>query len=203
MKPLVKILGNEEGSMIVMVILILVIVTILGFSATRTSVLEQQIATNDQLHKISFYAAESGAYSASKLLSNCLNFKGVPTGTAGLTTTSAENAYDSNSLSFSTTPSDFYDIMMGYTTSTLDGTADATCQFNNSTASLDVARYGKSSSVVGGSAEFATAADGAGSGSTGGVQMHYGMNSTGSAGRGSGVTVNVTYRKVSGVPGGL
>ena len=202
MKSFVKILGNEEGSMIVVVMLILVIVTILGFSATRTSVMEQKIATNDQLHKISFYAAESGAYAASKLLSNCLNYKGLPSGTATLTTTSAENSYDSTILSFTDTTA-FYNMMMGYATSSLDGIEDTKYEFGDSTASLDMARYGTSSSVIGGSAEFATAADGAGSSSIGGVQMHYGIDSTGQAGRGSSVTVNVTYRKVSGVPGGL
>lgn len=201
MKPFVKILGNEEGSMIVVVVLILVIVTILGFSATRTSMMEQQIATNDQLHKISFYAAESGAYAASKLLSNCLNYRGLPSGTATLTTTSAENSYDSTILSFTDTTA-FYNMMMGYADSNLDGIEDTTYEFGDSRASLDVARYG-TSSVLGGSAEFATAADGAGSSSIGGVQMHYGIDSTGQAGRGSGVTINVTYRKVSGVPGGL
>ena len=48
-------LQNEEGSVIVVVLFVLVIVTLIGISATSDTVVELQIASKDQLQKIAFY----------------------------------------------------------------------------------------------------------------------------------------------------
>ena len=57
MQKVKTILKNEEGSIIVISIMILALLTVIGISATRTSTVETQISTNDFLN---FYAAESG-----------------------------------------------------------------------------------------------------------------------------------------------
>lgn len=59
MKTLVKSLKNEEGSVIVVTLVVLVVLTILGTSLTRTSTTEVQIAANDQFYKMSFFTAEA------------------------------------------------------------------------------------------------------------------------------------------------
>ena len=68
MQKVKTILKNEEGSIIVISIMILALLTVIGISATRTSTVETQISTNDFLNKIAFYAAESG-WQASRWLS--------------------------------------------------------------------------------------------------------------------------------------
>lgn len=53
-------LRNEEGFVIITALLILMLLTIIGISAVKTSNIELQISTNMLIHKMSFYAAESG-----------------------------------------------------------------------------------------------------------------------------------------------
>jgi hypothetical protein len=53
-------LKKEDGSIMVVALLILVLLTIIGFSATSNSNSELNIASNAQLHKMAFYTAESG-----------------------------------------------------------------------------------------------------------------------------------------------
>jgi Tfp pilus assembly protein PilX len=57
-------IGNEEGSVIVLSMVLLVLLTILGISATRTSTIEVQIASNE-IHAVqNLYQAEAGEHFA-------------------------------------------------------------------------------------------------------------------------------------------
>jgi Tfp pilus assembly protein PilX len=57
-------MGNEEGSVIVLSMVMLVLLTMLGISATRTSTIEVQIASNE-IHAVqNLYQAEAGEHSA-------------------------------------------------------------------------------------------------------------------------------------------
>jgi len=60
MKPYINIVKNEEGSLIVIVLMILVMVTILGLTATTISTTEVRISTNALLYQRMFFTAESG-----------------------------------------------------------------------------------------------------------------------------------------------
>ena len=53
-------LNNEKGMIMVVVLMILVIITILGLSASQTSITEMQIATNENRVVDDFYNAEGG-----------------------------------------------------------------------------------------------------------------------------------------------
>jgi Tfp pilus assembly protein PilX len=55
-----SILKNDDGSALVYALLILVLLTVLGLSSSRTTVSELKISGNDKLHKIAFFAADSG-----------------------------------------------------------------------------------------------------------------------------------------------
>lgn len=59
MKSITRPLRNEDGSAIVLALMILVLLTIIGISASNTTNTEVQIASNDKFHKITFYAAEA------------------------------------------------------------------------------------------------------------------------------------------------
>ena len=54
-------LNNEDGSVLVIALLMLAFLSILGVSATTTSTIEVQIAGNDRNFKQNFYKAEAGA----------------------------------------------------------------------------------------------------------------------------------------------
>lgn len=63
-----KQLKNEEGYVIIIALMILSILTVIGTTGLRTSITETHISTNHQIHKMNFYAAESGAPVASLAL---------------------------------------------------------------------------------------------------------------------------------------
>ena len=54
------IIRNEEGSLIVGAIMVLLLLTIIGISASNTSITEVQMSTNSLLYERTFYTAESG-----------------------------------------------------------------------------------------------------------------------------------------------
>jgi hypothetical protein len=63
------ILHNENGSVIIVALTMLVILTIIGFSASNNATVEMHLSTNTLLYERAFYAAESGMEHAVGLLS--------------------------------------------------------------------------------------------------------------------------------------
>ncbi len=59
---------DENGSVIVMALMIMVLLTIIGFSAITSSTTEQHLATNTLLYERAFYAAEGGFEHAKGIL---------------------------------------------------------------------------------------------------------------------------------------
>ena len=54
------ILNNEKGNVTVIALMMLVILTLIGISASRTSTTDMQIARNEIPHKQDFYISEGG-----------------------------------------------------------------------------------------------------------------------------------------------
>ena len=65
-----KCIHNEEGSVIVLSVMVLVVLTIVGFSANRNSTTESQIVRNNSTYQKNFYVAESGAIEGAQRVSN-------------------------------------------------------------------------------------------------------------------------------------
>ena len=61
-------LNNSDGSVMVVTLLLLVVLTIIGVSSITTSNIEVQVATNDKVHKMAFYAADGGCELGTELL---------------------------------------------------------------------------------------------------------------------------------------
>ena len=55
---------NEEGSAIVVALMILMVVTIIGVSSSNTTTVELQIVRNDGIYKQNLYLAEAAAQEA-------------------------------------------------------------------------------------------------------------------------------------------
>jgi hypothetical protein len=180
MKSFINQAKNEEGSVVIVALLILVFLTLIGISATTTTQIELQIAGNEKSHKIAFYNADSGVYATPKLISACV-----------------DNSAEQN-LPGILNPTAFYRQVMGY--DAYDSANDI--QFTLGGFNVDVNRTG-AEALAGGGVEFASGAEGIGVGSAGGTAIVYDMNSFGSGPSSSLSRLGAIYRKVVGVPGGL
>ena len=198
MKAIRSKLQNNNGSVtIIAALLILVVLTLIGISATNTTVTELQIAANDQFSKIAFFNGDSGLYGAPKVISNIVN-------------TSQQyvlGGADSPGIQYApggTPQIEFFEQVMGYRAYD-GGIADLDFGPGGITTTVD-ARRDRAQNIVGGAAEFASGAEGIGAGSTGGVAIFYDMRANAQGPP----TFNPTiaqlggeYRKVVGLAGGL
>jgi Tfp pilus assembly protein PilX len=147
-KAIIGPINNQSGSAVVFALLILVVVTLLGLSASQTSMVEYQIANNDQLYHIAFHNADSGVWGTAKLISNAVNVSasipnGIGSEAPGITYLSA--ATDK--------AADFYDQIMNYAPYD-NGTRDVNFALSGVNAMVDARRTAEAS-VVGGGTEFA------------------------------------------------
>ena len=55
-----KQVDNENGYMIVVMIMILSVLSVIATAGTNNSITERRSATNEQIHQLSFYAADTG-----------------------------------------------------------------------------------------------------------------------------------------------
>ena len=185
-------LNNEEGSVIVAAIFILVIVTILGITASNTSRLEMRIASNDQFVKMAFYNSDSALFGTSKLISHAANrSEKIDSGTGN----------DAPGISYLSTAADpaedFYRQIAGFDQYDSDFDID----FNpGGIDSVSDARRDRQEHVAGGGAEFATGAEGVGPAA---IAIFYDINTRGFSNRNTTSNLNAGYRKLIGVPGGL
>jgi type IV pilus assembly protein PilX len=65
-----RLLTNEDGSVLVIAIIMLVLLTALGISATTTSTIEIQIAGNQRTYKQNLYRAEAAAMECAQRIEN-------------------------------------------------------------------------------------------------------------------------------------
>jgi len=82
---MMKLLVKEQGSVMIIALLILALLTIIGISAAKTSGIEIQIAANEKFHKIAFYNADSGIYVTPKLISLCIDSGEIQQGLSKIT----------------------------------------------------------------------------------------------------------------------
>ncbi len=68
MKPTLHHMNNQNGSAMVIALIIMALLTIIGHLATRSTSLEVQVATNDLRHKQAFYTADGISEMAAELL---------------------------------------------------------------------------------------------------------------------------------------
>ena len=62
MKTLIKPINNENGSAIVLALIILAVLTIIGISASTTTTIELKIVRNERILQQNFYTAEASVY---------------------------------------------------------------------------------------------------------------------------------------------
>jgi len=194
MKLLINHAKNEDGSVLIVALLILVFLTIIGISATTTTNIEIQIAGNEKFHKIAFYHADSGVYTTPKLISACIDSGAEINIGSGTTEPDIEYITGSSSTLF------YRQVM--YPDEYDEGDKDIQFTLGGNNIQVDVENSG-SKNLAGGGVEFAAGAEGIGAGSGGGVAIYYKMDSSGDGPANSISNVSAVYRKVVGVSGGL
>jgi hypothetical protein len=63
-------LTGEDGSVLVLALIILVVLTMLGIAANMTTEIETRIAANENIYKVNLYRAESAAMAGVQMLEN-------------------------------------------------------------------------------------------------------------------------------------
>jgi hypothetical protein len=180
--------SGEQGSVLIVALVILVLLTIIGISATTTTDIETQIAGNEKFQKIAFYSADSGIPSTAKLISIVMDAQDEPDLGSAIEYKGIEGA--------------LLNQIMGYEEYD-DGTPDVTFSLGSNHADADVERT-RTEPLAGGGVEFAAGAEGVGAGTAGGgVAIFYNIDSTGSGPSNSQSNIVADYRKVVGVVGGL
>ena len=64
------VLASEDGSVIILALVILMLLTMIGTSATNTSTLEIQVAGNERNYKQNFFKAEAAALQGAQFIEN-------------------------------------------------------------------------------------------------------------------------------------
>ena len=187
-----KTLRNEEGSMIVIALLVLVILTLIGASITSRTQVEIQISGNDSFHRMAFHLADSGTSAAPKVISTCLD-AGLQENIDGVKYLKPDGTEEINGTSF-------YRELMGYAPH--DAAHDLRFEVDPHTIDVDVRRIAQVN-LAGRGSEFAAGAEGVGVGSTGGVAILYEVDSQAPGPNVALSNVSAIYRKIVGLPGGL
>jgi Tfp pilus assembly protein PilX len=179
-----KRLMNENGSVLLISMLVLVLLTLLGIVALDTTDIELRVTTNDRTYKEAFHAADGAGMAAVKVVRNSLD------SSEGLTLPS---------ISYAESAADFYGELTG--TAASDDAVDLSFNVSDTTqVGVDVQLINVVS-IAGGGTEFAAGySSSSTSGSTG---MRYAVETEATAPNNSTSTVYLEYLKVLNTPGGL
>ncbi|CAB1081981.1 hypothetical protein JY97_01680 [Alkalispirochaeta odontotermitis] len=157
-RPILR--NHQDGLVTVAALLFLIVLTIMGTSAISTSNMEVQIATNDEIHKMTFYAADGGADLGTELVE--LNVA-CPTGFASDDLDIGEiNIVDS-------------DFWLQQTGTKKPSDTDRDVRIGNDTGNhTNLSIFGQTAFGIGGAIEMAAAYEGRGkAAASGGVTLNY------------------------------
>ncbi len=213
---------NEQGFILIITMLVLVVLTILCIGALDNSTFEVQIAANDRAGRVAFNLADGGVYAAGKLLGQTIE---------SINNISYDNLYYLNILDpedadysptvalnsdavtkipnaqVSVEGSDrdlFNSRIKGYVNPGAVGTYDFMLRDPNGQGDIYGRITERSAEVMaGGGAEFGSGSSGVGSGSSGSTAVTLDVDIDSHAARNARAQLAVRYRKVLGAAGGL
>ena len=155
-------MNNSNGGVTIAALLILAVLTIIGISSISTSNIEVQIATNDKVHKMAFYAADGGTELGTELLE--LNIACASGFTNNLSVTDDVNVVDGDFWMQNDEPKDGSDNVIPYPSDTERDVLINNAAWTNTNLSI----FGVTALGVGGAIEMAAGYEGKGKGAAGG-----------------------------------
>ena len=188
-----QMIGNERGVVLVFALVLMLVLTIIGSSATMTSQVDLKISGNTKVIRTSFYLADGGIMMAPKVISRIITDRALPAPDATPMLT-----YDTDNL---------LEKIMGYIKDDDPGTDITDIVMNQGTLgnlAVDVSRAG-TQYLSGGGVEFAAGTEGVGVASAASAAIIYNLASRGTVGTSPRTTesdIVAQYRKVAGVAGG-
>jgi hypothetical protein len=185
-------LGNENGSAIIIALIILAVVTILGVTTSNISITELFLSGNDVAKKISFFNADSGVFAVPKVISRAIDDRETPI--------AFSPPFVFNDIGDDATIGDrtFYRELSGFASPDSAPEISFKNDATNDTA-VDIERLG-SYTLVGGGAEFGSGAEGH---STSLKGLRFNLNSVGQGPKNATTNIQARYLKVIGTAGGL
>jgi Tfp pilus assembly protein PilX len=180
---------KRPGMVLIVALLIMAIMSIIGASAMTTSRIDIRITSNLSQDRQAFYATDGGIEQPPKYIRAAID-GGSMQAVSGIT--------------FS---ADLYDEIMGYQDDAGDQiyptvvNPDVSVPMARNTIIMDVDRL-KQKQLAGSGVEFGSGAEGAGTGTQGGIVIFYGIDAYGTTQANSDARVDVYYRYVLGVAGG-
>ena len=188
-----QMIGNERGVVLVFALVLMLVLTIIGSSATMTSQVDLKISGNTKVIRTSFYVADGGIMMAPKVISRIITDRALPDLAATPLLT-----YDTDNL---------LEKIMGYIEDDDPGTDTTDIVMSQGTLgnlAVDVSRAG-TQYLSGGGVEFAAGTEGVGVASAASSAIIYNLASRGTVGTSPRTTesdIVAQYRKVAGVAGG-
>ena len=188
-----QLIGNDRGVVLIFALLIMLVLSIIGSSATMTSQVDLKISGNTKVIRTSFYVADGGIMMAPKVISRIITDRALPAPDATPMLT-----YDTDNL---------LEKIMGYIDDDDPGTDTTDIVMNQGTLgnlAVDVSRAG-TQYLSGGGVEFAAGTEGVGVASAASAAIIYNLASRGTVGTSPRTTesdIVAQYRKVAGVAGG-
>jgi len=193
-------LSDQEGIALVVAMVLLAMLAFLGTAAMVTTSTEMDIAGNERVYQMAFYAADGGAELAPRSIRDTVNpdFAGYG---GGLNVDI--DCFRAELLDFSGVyDSEGNPCNDGSDLQTVN--PDIQCALASAlNASVDVDRIGTAQLLPGGGVEFGSGYEGIGAGSASGGSVRYYLNNSQSSGpRNASSLVETRYRLVIGTPGG-
>ena len=194
MKHLANKAGHDEnGSVLIMVLILLAVMSVIGLTASMTSRTEIAISHNERLSKRAFYAADSGVAIAPFIVSQVIEQGSAPT---------IPNIQLSASLMNEVMGYLYEDASVDSVTPTIVN-PDVKQTIGEVSYNMDIDRDPSGPRYMpGGGVQFASGAEGVGAGTAGGIQIFYSFDIAGNVESTNAIShIDAYYRKVAGVAG--
>jgi hypothetical protein len=198
-----RLLGSDRGVALIFALVLLLVVTIMGSSATLTSQIDLKLSGNTKVIRTSFYVADGGIMLSPKVISQIITDRDLPTSAQTPLIT-----YDD----YAKTGEDplLLKKIMGfamdsdYQDEDLNATDISMNQGTLGSMAVDLTRLA-TRYLSGGGVEFASGSEGVGVGGAASAAIIYRLDSRGTVGtapRTTSSNIVAQYRKVAGVAGG-
>jgi hypothetical protein len=201
--------GNDRGVVLIFALVLMLVLTIIGSSATLTSQIDLKLSGNTKVIRASFYVADGGIMLSPKVISRIITDRALPTRDLPPPEQTPLITYDDWKEVAGKDPVLLKKIMgfpmnSNYQDADIN-TADITvAQGTQGNMAVDLTRVG-TRYLSGGGVEFAAGTEGVGVGGAASAAILYHLASRGTVGIAPRTTTSeivARYRKVAGVAGG-
>ena len=200
-----RMVGNDRGVVLIFALVLMLVLTIIGSSATLTSQIDLKLSGNTKVIRTSFYVADGGIMLSPKVISRIITDRELPTPEQTPLIT-----YDAWEKVVGVDDPVLLKKIMGFPMDSDyqdadENTADITVEQGTlGSMAVDLTRVG-TRYLSGGGVEFAAGTEGVGVGGAASAAILYHLASRGTVGTAPRTTTSeivARYRKVAGVAGG-